>query len=186
MAACLISVVETIFALPNAVVIELDENLFNVAFIPPEIQGHLSDVDLKHHTKKLSSNLVSSLATTPHECAVEVKVCKGGLSCKLKGCYVPSLCNAAINPSKIPCLMERPYLQIRVIKKTYPSELASLTSREKEILNILLQGHPQKKISQLAGISAFTVNDHLKSIYKKIGVNSRGEALFKAGKWFID
>lgn len=186
MAACLISVVKTIISLPNAVAIELDEGLLSVAFMPPEILEHPSNADLKYHTKKLPLNVISTLENAPHEYAIEFKVCKDSQRCKLKGCYEPHLCKAALNLSRIPCLMEQPCLQIRLLQNPNQSMLADLTTREKEILKMLLEGYPQKKIALLAQISAFTVNDHLKSIYRKIGVSSKGEVLSKARKWIID
>jgi len=50
-----------------------------------------------------------------------------------------------------------------------------ITNREEDILKILVQGHSQKVMARILGISPYTVNDHLKSIYKKLGVNSRSE-----------
>lgn len=56
----------------------------------------------------------------------------------------------------------------------------SLTTREREVMQALITGVPQKKIARILGISPFTVNDHLKSAYIKMGVNSRAEAQFVA------
>jgi len=51
-----------------------------------------------------------------------------------------------------------------------------LTAREKVILEHIAQGGSQKRIAMTLGISHYTVNDHLKSIYTKLGVRSRSEA----------
>lgn len=55
-----------------------------------------------------------------------------------------------------------------------------LTARERQVIQALVTGLSQKKIAQALGISPFTVNDHLKSAYQKLGVNSRSEAQFIA------
>ena len=39
-----------------------------------------------------------------------------------------------------------------------------------------------KEIASLMGIKWFTVNDHIKSIYKKLNVSSRAEAAVLASK----
>jgi DNA-binding CsgD family transcriptional regulator len=52
----------------------------------------------------------------------------------------------------------------------------NLTQRENDVLKLLVQGHSQKRIAQYLMISHHTVADHCKSIYQKMGVNSRTEA----------
>ncbi len=62
------------------------------------------------------------------------------------------------------------------------SEEINLTSREAEILKELVNGHSYKKISELLFISLDTVRSHIKSIYQKLHVNSKSEAVAKALK----
>ena len=64
-------------------------------------------------------------------------------------------------------------------KKT---EEINLTTRESEILKELIEGHSYKKISELLFISLDTVRSHIKSIYQKLHVNSKSEAVAKALK----
>jgi DNA-binding CsgD family transcriptional regulator len=52
-----------------------------------------------------------------------------------------------------------------------------LTPRESETLKLLLQGLPRKIIANRLGVTGHTVNDHVKSIFGKTGVSSRGELL---------
>ena len=49
-------------------------------------------------------------------------------------------------------------------------------------LPILSKGFTIKEIASLMGIKWFTVNDHIKSIYKKLNVSSRAEAAVLASK----
>lgn len=57
-----------------------------------------------------------------------------------------------------------------------------LTPRESEVLTYLSKGFTIKEIAGLMGIKWFTVNDHIKSIYKKLNVSSRAEAAVLASK----
>ena len=60
--------------------------------------------------------------------------------------------------------------------------LFNLSSREKEILKCLVEGMSYKLIADTCFISADTVNGHIKNIYKKLQVHSKGEAVAKAIK----
>lgn len=55
-----------------------------------------------------------------------------------------------------------------------------LSERELETLNYVAKGFSYAEISRLMGISEHTIASHLKHIYRKIGVHSRGEAVFEA------
>lgn len=49
-----------------------------------------------------------------------------------------------------------------------------LTDREQEIVALVVRGVTTRQISSSLSISEYTVQDHLKHIFDKIGVNSRG------------
>ena len=57
------------------------------------------------------------------------------------------------------------------------TEIESLTMREKEILQLLAEGLPNKQIAARLGISLHTVKFHVASILAKMGVQSRTEAV---------
>jgi len=57
-----------------------------------------------------------------------------------------------------------------------------LTPRENEVLTYLSKGFTIKEIASLMSIRWFTVNDHIKSIYRKLNVSSRAEAAVLASK----
>ncbi len=63
-----------------------------------------------------------------------------------------------------------------------PPAIDRLTPRENEVLTYLSKGFTIKEIASLMGIKWFTVNDHIKSIYKKLNVSSRAEAAVLASK----
>ncbi|MEI7534605.1 MAG: response regulator transcription factor [Verrucomicrobiae bacterium] len=54
-----------------------------------------------------------------------------------------------------------------------------LTGREEEVLDLLAQGYVTKEIADMMAVSFDTVRFHLKHIYTKLHVRSRGEAIVK-------
>ena len=52
-----------------------------------------------------------------------------------------------------------------------------LTDREKDVLAELVDGRSTTQIADVLFISAHTVRDHIKSIFTKVGVSSRGELI---------
>ncbi|MBN1310330.1 MAG: response regulator [Anaerolineae bacterium] len=60
------------------------------------------------------------------------------------------------------------------------SELASLTDREREVLDLLAQGMTNKEIAQVLVITTNTVKRHLKSIFSKLDIHTRSAAAAKA------
>lgn len=56
----------------------------------------------------------------------------------------------------------------------------ALTSRETELLCLFARGHSYKSAARELGISPLTVGGHVKAIYRKLDVNSRGEAVYEA------
>jgi DNA-binding NarL/FixJ family response regulator len=63
--------------------------------------------------------------------------------------------------------------------KAVASEDARLTKRENDVLALLAQGFLYKEIGDQLGISPHTVKVHLHSIYEKLHVQSRTEAVIK-------
>jgi DNA-binding NarL/FixJ family response regulator len=55
-----------------------------------------------------------------------------------------------------------------------------LTEREAEILRLVAKGLNFAEVGAALGISAHTVVAHVKKIYRKLSVHSRGEAVFEA------
>jgi len=56
-------------------------------------------------------------------------------------------------------------------------KLMSLTKRELDVLKLLSIGHSIKSIAKVLDISPHTVSDHTKSIYLKLGVRSKLQAV---------
>lgn len=75
-----------------------------------------------------------------------------------------------------------PSIARRIISSFKPAAENPLTKRENEILEKLCEGENYKLIADSLFISGHTVRAHIKSIYRKLQVNSRGEAVNKAIK----
>lgn len=65
---------------------------------------------------------------------------------------------------------------------TPASEVEPLTGRELEVLRLVVQGARNSEIGQKLSIAVKTVETHLTSIYGKMGVQSRAEAIALAQK----
>ena len=60
------------------------------------------------------------------------------------------------------------------------AEQNPLSARETEILQLLAKGMSFNEIGEILGISPHTVTAHIKKIYRKLAVHSRGEAVYEA------
>jgi DNA-binding NarL/FixJ family response regulator len=58
--------------------------------------------------------------------------------------------------------------------------VTSLTKREAAILDLIAQGDSYGEVAKVLSVSVGTVQTHIKNIYGKLSVHSRGEAVFEA------
>jgi DNA-binding CsgD family transcriptional regulator len=88
-------------------------------------------------------------------------------------CSSEELCRETRKQARIIVLLKSP-------KPTLPSrEVArrfSLTTRESEVLQYLIEGKARKEIAAAMNLSEDTVRSYLRSLYEKLGVTSRVEA----------
>ena len=77
-----------------------------------------------------------------------------------------------------------PHIARKVIQTFHqlnpPKNNYGLTSREKEILTLLVDGLNKKQIADRLILSFHTVNTHIKNIYEKLQVNTRSGVVSKA------
>jgi DNA-binding CsgD family transcriptional regulator len=80
-------------------------------------------------------------------------------------------------------LGDGPDAQVAVLLETArPAELApliadayGLTDRERRVTELVAQGYSTNTIGARLHLSAYTVQDHLKSVFDKTGTGTRGE-----------
>lgn len=70
--------------------------------------------------------------------------------------------------------------RVRNRAATPASNTPLLSEKEIAVLTDLAKGFRYKEVARLHNISPNTVGDHVKSIYRKLAVNSRSEAVFEA------
>lgn len=87
---------------------------------------------------------------------------------------------APISPAAATYLLER--LQGNGPQSRDPEnpDAAPLTPREVELLHLFARGMSYKEAARILDISPLTVGNHVKSIYRKLAVHSRGEAVYAA------
>lgn len=76
----------------------------------------------------------------------------------------------------------RTYTTHTIEKTTAPIQPNPLSERETEILQLLAKGISFNEIGDILTISPHTVTAHIKKIYRKLQVHSRGEAVYEAAQ----
>jgi DNA-binding NarL/FixJ family response regulator len=66
-------------------------------------------------------------------------------------------------------------------KNNNEDDLSGLTKREWELIKLLSEGYPNKVAADKLNVTYFTINQHLKNIYKKLHINSKSELI----SWFL-
>lgn len=82
---------------------------------------------------------------------------------------------APINPR-----IARLVLEMFASRAAAPTRDYGLSDREREVLELMVQGLVKKEIADRLGLSYHTVDNHLRSIYAKLQVHTRGGAVAKA------
>lgn len=85
---------------------------------------------------------------------------------------------APISPGIASYLLQR--FQERGSSSVDREDGPALTARELEVLELIVKGLPLQEVAAVLGVSRNTVASHVKGIYLKLEVNSRGEAVFEA------
>lgn len=60
--------------------------------------------------------------------------------------------------------------------------MVGLTRRETDTLDLIARGYTYDEVARLLSVTVGTVQTHIKNIYGKLAVHSRGEAVFEAHK----
>lgn len=81
-----------------------------------------------------------------------------------------------------PVLLQPVLGQMMISREEQLELIEELTARESEVLQLLAQGLANKQIALALGISEHTVKFHISSIYAKLGVTNRTEAVTQGAR----
>ncbi len=81
-----------------------------------------------------------------------------------------------------PTIATRVLKMVSIPHSLLKKDVFNLTAREREILALLVEGMSYQRIGDVCAISIDTVRGHIRNIYEKLHVHSKGEAVAKAIK----
>ncbi|MDM4771572.1 response regulator transcription factor [Solimonas sp. SE-A11] len=135
-----------------------------------------------------SSVLFMVITVFGDEAHVIEAIAAGASSYLLKDASAPQVARAIremlaggspISPGVARYLLQR--LQAPAAPKAQePDPATRLSARESDVLNLVAKGYAYAEIGAALDISVNTVGSHVKQIYRKLAVRSRGEAVFEA------
>ena len=76
----------------------------------------------------------------------------------------------------------QPVQPVQAAQAALPIDDAGLSPRESEVLSLIAKGFNFAEIARLLTVSPHTITAHVKKIYQKLAVHSRGEAVYEADK----
>ena len=76
-------------------------------------------------------------------------------------------------------LSEVPWLHEQGWPEDRGATVPRLALRQRQVLNLLLQGFPRKQIADSLDLSIHTVGDYIKDVYRHFGVRSQAELMHR-------
>lgn len=168
---------------PHAARVKVVETVVGSAGIDHEVDVALYDT---FGRADLGVERISSLVASPrighvviYTTSMPAETTRQLLELGVSGCLSKSL--SAIDLVRSLERVHRGEVTIAMRSSGGPSDFSSpdlkLSYRESEVLALLSQGLRNRAIAKALYVGEETVKSHLKSIYRKLGVSSRGEAI---------
>jgi len=104
----------------------------------------------------------------------------GAVGYALKSAQLSTLVDIIRQVSRLGAYIDQTLIEKVVLslqQKNKNSFLDVLTFREKEIVSLVEKGHSYKQMSDQLFVTTYTINYHLKNIYKKLNIHSKSELL---------
>jgi DNA-binding NarL/FixJ family response regulator len=106
----------------------------------------------------------------------------GAVGYALKSAQLSTLVDIIRQVSRLGAYIDQTLIEKVVLslqQKNSNSLLDALTFREKEIVSLVEKGLSYKQMSDQLFVTTYTINYHLKNIYKKLNIHSKSELLSK-------
>lgn len=144
----------------------------------------ISGIELVEKVKTLMPDAEVLILTMYEDGDLIFRALQAGASGYLLKRVPPAKLVAAIREVAIGGAPMSPSVARRIVQQFQPAvsrcpEIALLTGRERETLELLSKGQLYKEIGDQLGISIDTVRSHIRKIYEKLRVQSRAEASLK-------
>jgi DNA-binding NarL/FixJ family response regulator len=144
-----------------------------------------SGIDVIRHAAQVSPACESMVVTVfGDEAHVLASIEAGATGYLLKDAsadqFLDSIRELVSGGSPISPVIARGLLRRFVPNPVVPNNESNLSDREREILKLVAKGFNFGEIGGILGISPHTVTSHIKKIYRKMAVHSRGEAVYEA------
>ena len=134
----------------------------------PELDGMVVTVfgDEAHVMRSLEAGATGYLLkdSLPDDFVATIKLLRAG--------------GSPINPIIARRLLQR----FSNVSRGAPPDTIALSDREHDVLQLVAKGYRALEIGALLKISHHTVASHIKKIYSKLAVSSRGEAVYEASR----
>ena len=144
----------------------------------------MSGIDCTRAIRKRNPS-ISVVMLTVHQSNDRIfkAICAGASGYLLKSATRDEILQAVVNVLDGGGAMDRQIAR-RVLEMfsqmATPQTDYGLTGREREILELLVDGRTKNEIAGRLGLSPHTIDGHVRSIYTKLHVNNRGGAVAKA------
>ncbi|MBL8516668.1 MAG: response regulator transcription factor [Betaproteobacteria bacterium] len=144
-----------------------------------------SGIDVIRHAAKVAPHCESMVVTVfGDEAHVLASIEAGATGYLLKDAsadqFLASIRELVAGGSPISPVIARGLLRRFVPNPVVANNESNLSDREREILKLVAKGFNFGEIGGILGISPHTVTSHIKKIYRKMAVHSRGEAVYEA------
>ncbi|MDA5194539.1 LuxR C-terminal-related transcriptional regulator [Govanella unica] len=134
------------------------------------LRAHLALAAGKEHLVR--PLLAEARATFPNLVSRQIFLEQDGAGLPSLAPYLPAF---STDPERV--TQRRTPMLTSTFKTNAPSAADPLTAREREILQSMREGHPNKVTAHRLGLSEATVKFHLRNIYRKLDARNRTQAL---------
>jgi DNA-binding NarL/FixJ family response regulator len=163
--------------------LELCENP-EVLLLDIHLPGMLGSEGVKHFRTRFPAAQILMLTVFAEQEKVFESICNGACGYLLKKTPPAKLLEAIAEAHQggAPMSPEIARKVVSLFQKAAPSQSQPehLSPQETRLLGLLAQGHSYQASAYQLNISVNTVRNHVRSIYDKLHVHSKSEAVFKA------